>query len=58
MIGNRLGKWLPLAFALMAAMDGWLAFGSLAQSTLMAAAIWRRLTGKIGVTSGRTSEIA
>jgi hypothetical protein len=46
MIGSRLGKWLPLLFAAMTAADGWLAFGSLAQSTVMAVAVLRRVTGK------------
>ena len=43
MMENRLGKWLPLLFAVMTAMDGWLALGSLAQSTLVAAALFKRL---------------
>jgi hypothetical protein len=47
MIGSRLGKWLPLLFAVMTAVDGWLALGSLAQSTVIAAAVLRRLTGKV-----------
>jgi hypothetical protein len=42
MMERRLGKWLPLMFSLMSAVDGWLAFGSVAQSTVMAVAVWRR----------------
>jgi hypothetical protein len=45
MIASRLVKWLPLLFAVMTAVDGWLALGSLAQSTLIAAAVLRRLKG-------------
>jgi hypothetical protein len=46
MIETRLGKWLPLLFAMMTAADGWLAFGSLAQSAVMALAVLRRVSGK------------
>jgi hypothetical protein len=58
MIGNRLGKWLPLIFSVLTALDGWLAFGSFAQSTLMAAAIVRRLTSKVGSVAGRAIDFA
>ena len=47
MMASRLGKWLPLVFAAMTAVDGWLALGSLAQSTVIAIAVLRRLTGKV-----------
>jgi hypothetical protein len=46
MIENRLGKWLPLLFAMMTAFDGWLALGSLAQSIVIAAAVFKRLRGR------------
>lgn len=47
MIGSRLGKWLPLLFAVMTMLNGWLALGSLAQSTAIVAAVLRRLSGKL-----------
>ena len=46
MTESRLGKWLPLLFAVMTAVDGWLVLGLLAQSTVMAAAVFKRLRGK------------
>jgi hypothetical protein len=42
-IGSKLGKWLPLLFAMIIAIDGWVTQGSLAQSTAMVAALFRRL---------------
>jgi hypothetical protein len=42
MIERKFGKWLPLMFAVMSAVDGWLAFGSVAQSSVVAVAVWRR----------------
>jgi hypothetical protein len=46
MTESRFGKWLPLLFAVMTAVDGWLALGLLAQSTVMAAELIKRLRGK------------
>jgi hypothetical protein len=46
MIESRLGRWLPLLLAVMTGVDQWLALGSLAQSTVMAVAVLRRVTGK------------
>jgi hypothetical protein len=43
MIGSRLGKWLPLFFFVAAVVDGWLTLGTLGQSTVIAAALIRRL---------------
>jgi hypothetical protein len=57
MIRSRLGKCLPLFFAVMMAVDGWLALGPLTQSTVIAAAALRRLTGKVRSAPGRTSEL-
>jgi hypothetical protein len=54
-MGNRLGKWVPLVFAVMTAIDGWLTLGSLAQSTVIAAAVLRRLTGKVRTVSRRAN---
>jgi hypothetical protein len=47
MIGSRLGRWVPLVFATMTAVDGWVVLGSMAQSTVIAAALLRRITGKV-----------
>jgi hypothetical protein len=59
MIGSRLGKWLPLVFAVMTALDGWLALGSLAQSTVIATAVLRRLSGKVRTAAAaRANELA
>jgi hypothetical protein len=57
MIGSRLGKWLPLLFAATTAVDGWLTLGSLTQSTVIAAAVLRRLTGKAKTAGSRTNEL-
>jgi hypothetical protein len=57
MIESRLGKWLPLLFAVMTAVDGWLAFGSLAQSTVVAAAVLRRLCGKVRPAVSGTNDL-
>jgi len=43
---TRFGKWLPLLFAVVTAVDGWLALGLLAPSTVMAAAVFTKLRGK------------
>jgi hypothetical protein len=56
-MGSRLGKWVPLVFAVMTAIDGWLTLGSLAQSTVIAAAVLRRLTGRVRALSGRANEL-
>jgi len=58
MIGSRFGKWLPLLFVVMAAVDGWLTLGSLGQSTVIAAAVLRRLRVKVGTVAGRTDDLA
>jgi hypothetical protein len=57
MIGSRLGKWLPLLFAVTTAVDGWLTLGSLAQSTVIAAAVLRRLRGKVRATASGTNDL-
>jgi len=57
MIGSRLGKWLPLLFAATTAIDGWLTLGSLAQSTVIAAAVLRRLGGKVRTAANRTNDL-
>ena len=49
MMANRLGQWLPLLVAATTALDGWLTLGSLAQSTAVAAAVIRRLRGKVSM---------
>jgi hypothetical protein len=46
-IGGRSGNWLPLLIAATTAVDGWLTLGPLAQSTLIAAAVLRRLRSTI-----------
>lgn len=58
MIASRLGKWLPLFFAVTAAVDGWLTLGSLGPSTVIAAAVIRRLRVKAGPVAGRTEDFA
>ncbi|MGO9931387.1 MAG: hypothetical protein ACLPV8_06200 [Steroidobacteraceae bacterium] len=58
MIGIRFGKWLPLFFVVMAAVDGWLTLGSLGQSTVIAAAVLRRLRVKVRTVAGRTDDLA
>jgi hypothetical protein len=45
--GGRSGNWLPLLLAATMAVDGWLTLGPLAQSTLIAAAVLRRLRSTI-----------
>jgi hypothetical protein len=40
---SRFGNWLPLILAATSAVDGWLILGPVAQSTLIAAAVIRRL---------------
>ena len=57
MIGSRLGKWLPLLLAATTAVDGWLTLGSLAQSTVIAAAVLRRLGGKVRTAASRTNDL-
>lgn len=57
MIGSRLGKWLPLLVVATTVVDGWLTLGSLAQSTVIAAAVLRRLTGKVKTAASRTNEL-
>ena len=46
MTETRFARWLPLLFAVMTAVDGCLALGLLAQSTVMAAELIKRLRGK------------
>jgi hypothetical protein len=46
-IEGRSGNWLPLLIAATTAADGWFTLGPLAQSTLIAAAVLRRLRGKM-----------
>lgn len=52
----RLGNWLPLLIALTAAVDGWLMLGLLAQATLTATAVIRRLRGTTSKAPGRTND--
>ena len=40
---SRFGNWLPLILAATSAIDGWVILGPVAQSTLIAAAVIRRL---------------
>lgn len=44
--GARFGDWPALFLGLMAAIDGWLTVGLVPQSTLMLAAVLRRLSGR------------
>jgi hypothetical protein len=53
----KVGHWLPLLLAVTTAVDGWLVLGPLAQSTLMAAAVLRKLKGTMSAAAGRTSEV-
>jgi hypothetical protein len=46
MRAGRLSSWPFVFVAMTIAADGWLMLGPLAQSTLMAAALLRRLRGK------------
>jgi hypothetical protein len=46
MNGGRLRDWPALFLPMMAAIEGWLTIGLVPQSTLMAAAVLRRLSGK------------
>lgn len=55
---SRLDRWLPLLFAMMTAVEGWLVLGSLAQSTLIAAALLKRLRGKLLTAASGTDELA
>jgi hypothetical protein len=57
MMENKLGRWLPLLFAVMTAIDGWLALGSLAQSTVLAAAVFKRLRGKARIAPGGAGDL-
>ena len=57
MIGSRLGKWLPLLLAAATVVDGWLTLGPLAQSTVIAAAVLRRLGGKVRTAARRTNDL-
>ena len=43
-----IGKSLPALLAVTIAVDGWLTMGPLAQSTLIAAAVLKRLAGMWG----------
>ena len=52
MSGGRFRDWPALFLPMMAAIDGWLTIGLVPQSTLMAAAILRRLSGKMRRHSG------
>jgi hypothetical protein len=54
---GRFGNWLPLLLAATTALNGWLLLGPLAQSTLMAAAVLRRLRRAMGTARGRTNEV-
>ena len=54
---GRFGSWLPLLLAVTTAVVGWLMLGPLAQSTLIAAAVLRRLKGTMGAALGRTHEV-
>jgi hypothetical protein len=58
MIGSRFGRWLPLLFVVTAAVDGWLTLGTLGQSTVIAAALLRRLRVKVRSVAGRTDDLA
>lgn len=44
---GRFRDWPALFLPMMAAIDGWLTIGLLPQSTLMVAAVLRRLSGKV-----------
>lgn len=45
--GGRSGDWPAMLFAVTAAVDGWLTLGLVPQSTLIAAAVLRRLARKM-----------
>ena len=45
--GGRWTDWPAVFLPLMTAIDGWLTIGLVPQSTLMAAAVLRRLSGKM-----------
>jgi hypothetical protein len=47
MSGGRFRDWAALFLPIMAAIDGWLTIGLVPQSTLMVAAVLRRLSGKM-----------
>jgi hypothetical protein len=51
------GRWLPLLFAVTTAVGGWLMLGPLAQSTLIATAVVRRLRGTMSTALGRTNDV-
>lgn len=44
--GGRFRDWPALFLPMIAAIDGWLTIGLVPQSTLMVAAVLRRLSGK------------
>lgn len=52
MTKTRLGRWIPWVFAVMTAVDGWLALGSLAQLTVMVSALLKRLRGEQKAAAG------
>ena len=54
---GRFGNWLPFLLAATTALNGWLLLGPLAQSTLMAAEVFRRLRRAMGTARGRTNEV-
>jgi hypothetical protein len=47
MSGGRFRDWPALFLPVMVAIDGWLTIGLVPQSTLMVAAVLRRLSGKM-----------
>ena len=52
------GNWLPLLVAATVAVEGWLMLGPLAQLTLMAAAVVKRLRGTLSTVLGRGKPVA
>jgi hypothetical protein len=53
---GRFAAWMPLFLALTSAVAGWLMFGPLAQSTLIVAALVRRLRSTVSTALGRTDD--
>lgn len=54
---GRFGQWLPLLFAVIAALEGWLTLGLLAQSSLMTGAALRGIREKVGAALGGARDV-
>jgi hypothetical protein len=53
---GKCGNWMTLLLAVTTAVDGWLMLGPLAQSTLIAVAVVRRLRDTMSTVRGRVTD--